>query len=145
MLLLTHLVFFGLTSFILNIEVSVLGFIFSALPDIDNPNSIIGQMFPKLSNYLLERFGHRGLTHSIFPLILLGVVALGNANLLEILIGYASHLLLDSFNSFGIMVLYPNNTRFVLFNLGIRVGSNIELLLNFALIGIASAYAYFVG
>jgi hypothetical protein len=29
--------------------------------------------------------------------------------------------------------------------LGIRVGSNIELLLNFALIGIASAYAYFVG
>ena len=90
MLLLTHLIGFGLLSFVLNIKVSILGFIFSVLPDIDNPSSIIGQMFPKISTFLFERFGHRGLTHSIIPLIILGIAALYNADLLELFLAYFS-------------------------------------------------------
>jgi len=142
MLLLTHLVFFGLLSFVLNIKVSALGFIFSYLPDIDNPKSMIGQLFPKFSSYLFEHFGHRGLTHSITPLIALTLASLYNANFLELLLAYFSHLFLDSLNSFGIMLLYPNNSRFVLFNLGIKVGSYKEFLFSLALVGLASAYAY---
>jgi inner membrane protein len=139
MLLLTHLVFFGLLSFVLNIKVSLLGFIFSALPDIDNPNSIIGQLFPKLSNYLFMYFGHRGLTHSIIPLIVLSIVSIYS---FEPLLAYASHLFLDALNPFGIMLFYPKNSRIVLFNLA-SAGSNKELLFIIVLIALVSAYAYF--
>jgi len=75
-------------------------------------------------------------------LIILGIAALYNADLLELFLAYFSHLLLDSLNSFGIMLFYPSNSRFVLFNLGIRVGSSKELVMNLIMIAIVSAYAY---
>ncbi len=144
MLLLTHLIFFGLLSFVLNIKVSVLGFIFSALPDIDNPCSIIGQMFPKLSNYLFERFGHRGLTHSIWPLIILSASIIYSPYSLELLIAYFSHIFLDALNPLGVMLFYPKNSRIVLFNLA-STGSYKELFFIIILVALASAYAYFLG
>lgn len=145
MLLMTHLVFFGLLSYVLDIRVSLIGFIFSALPDIDNPGSIIGQMFPRLSNYLMENFGHRGLLHSIWPLAFLGALTLLNLNFFELLIAYASHIFLDSLNIFGVMIFYPINARFVLLDLKIKAGGFRELLLNLALLVAGSAYACYLG
>jgi len=80
----------------------------AALPDIDNPDSIIGQLFKKLSEKIYENYNHRGLTHSIiFALPLMVIPSLG--------IGVLTHVLLDLMTKSGVQLLYPSKTRYVLF------------------------------
>jgi len=67
-------------------------------------------------SWVLEKlFGHRNLFHSIFPL--LAILALffyvlgWNVAGAAMLIGYASHLLIDSLNFAGIAPFYPLSTK----------------------------------
>jgi len=102
------------------------------LPDIDCSESKIATSTATTSciSVLLEDgLGHRGLIHT--PIALLIVSALFsfwyNAHLLDgwgigiqllgcgVLIGYVSHLLLDMFTPYGIMLLYPfSKSRFTI-------------------------------
>jgi len=101
----------------------------------------LAEFFPKISNYFFEKFGHRGLFHSIWPLIILGLAFLANKDLLTIFIAYLSHLFLDSLTPFGVMLFYPLNLRIVFFSLA-KTGSLKEMIFIILLIGISCAYAY---
>lgn len=83
---------------------------FSIFPDIDSPNSRIGKKAGIISDAINFLFDHRGLAHSVLiPLAIsitlasLGMWVFGTA----VLLGYGSHLLLDTLTNQGIMPLYP--------------------------------------
>ena len=87
----------------------------SFLPDIDHPDSMLGKSIRPISSILGAVAGHRGIFHSIVvPLILFlllylaGYLAFGIA----VMIGYFSHLILDSLNHSGVRWLYPLPFRF---------------------------------
>jgi inner membrane protein len=98
----------------------------SALPDIDTGASAIGKLFPFISLRLERRFGHRTLTHSIVGVAAFGLLlalfyfALAPCCSLTpdlgicLLVGYASHPLLDTVNVNGVKLFYPfSNVRCV--------------------------------
>lgn len=89
----------------------------SVLPEVDKPDSLVGRAFP-LSSWIHERFGHRGLTHSLLGLLsamgLFAPLALISFDLwLGLLIGYLSHLFLDMATLEGVPLLWPKRTRHV--------------------------------
>ena len=82
---------------------------FSVFPDIDYSKSKIGQKNKLLSRTINFFFGHRGFFHSVWiPLIFF--IIFYNFNLeigVAALLGYASHLFLDSLTRTGINPLFP--------------------------------------
>ena len=85
----------------------------SILPDIDTPDSTLGQVFPSLSAFLNNLFGHRGLIHTIWLAVLFFVT--GYYFHLSILSGIAMgiifHLILDTCSRTGITPLYPARVK----------------------------------
>jgi membrane-bound metal-dependent hydrolase YbcI (DUF457 family) len=88
------------------------------LPDVDTPKSSLGRLVA-LSASIERRFGHRQLTHSA---LFVGGCAVACAPLLllrwwpaylGLLLGIASHLLIDMANHSGVPLLYPYPGRFV--------------------------------
>ena len=82
----------------------------SALPDIDTPKSKLGRKFSFISIPLSLIVRHRGITHSIFPV--LGIFFLFKyLNLsylaLAVSLGYIAHLLGDGISKEGINILHP--------------------------------------
>ncbi len=89
------------------------------LPDIDTSYSHIGRLVPFLSRRIEQRFGHRTITHSVWPILLLALVAwltrpwfatwpwwLWPAM-------YASHLVLDMVIGLtGVPLFWPHPARF---------------------------------
>jgi membrane-bound metal-dependent hydrolase YbcI (DUF457 family) len=80
----------------------------SFLPDIDNATSFIGKKAKPISMFL----SHRQFFHSILCAITISLILF---NLLGVsdyafafLIGYGSHLFLDSFNRGGIALFWPS-------------------------------------
>lgn len=78
----------------------------SLLPDADYPEAPMGRIIP-----LWIFFKHRTYTHSIFFMILVGVIGLiFHANLfliLGVMLGILTHLILDSTTPMGIKWFYP--------------------------------------
>lgn len=116
----------------------------SLLPDIDLPTSAVGRPFFPIARILNEQLGHRTLTHSIvgillLVLILLPLFLLAPLIFWALLIGYFSHLLIDTENKAGIDLLYPSKLRAWFFRderYRITVGSREEtILLAFLLVG----------
>lgn len=93
----------------------------SLLPDIDIPTSGIGRPFFPIAQRVNRLVGHRTVTHSLlglllFALLLLPVYLLWHRGLaLAILLGYASHILLDQLNVMGVDLFWPGRLRAVLF------------------------------
>ncbi len=79
----------------------------SLLPDIDHPRSKIGKHVKIISVF----FEHRGFFHSGFAVAGLVVLFVSLAKLnvytLGLIIGYASHILIDVMTKEGIMLLHP--------------------------------------
>jgi inner membrane protein len=79
----------------------------SALPDIDHPDSKFGK-WVKPIGWLFE---HRGFFHSLFAVALFSFAAYYFTQqkivLFAVLIGYVSHILIDSINHKGIMPFHP--------------------------------------
>lgn len=76
------------------------------LPDIDNPKSKVGRNVPLIGWF----FEHRGIFHSIFPLILLvclNFVTNWDWFLVPVAVGYGSHLFIDLFTKKGLRLFYP--------------------------------------
>ncbi len=120
------------TSFVLACIFAVLG---SLLPDLDAQqsklsNSQIRGIAPlKVASLLLnKRLGHRGAFHSVLALLLVAVVlGLPLALFLDpfacvgLVLGFASHLLLDACTRSGVPLWWPDTTRVHLLPRALRV------------------------
>ncbi|VVB76468.1 LexA-binding, inner membrane-associated putative hydrolase [Candidatus Tiddalikarchaeum anstoanum] len=129
MIFITHVAFAVLVCLIFRIPLDfglVLG---STLPDIDYPYSFIGQLFSPISQWISKKFGHRGLTHSFYWSLLLGVIAYFDRKYLTLFIGYTSHILLDLFTNQGVKLIYPYNASFVIFDGPVETGSKTDKIL----------------
>lgn len=135
----THLTFCALALDAFNMEISLAALIFSLLPDIDSPNSILGRKIRPLSDYLNENFAHRGLMHSIWPMAIICALSFFFNNH-SLSLAYASHLFLDSLNPFGIMLFYPNNSRFAFIDIKVKSGSYHDSLLGVLFLGLLFAW-----
>ena len=81
----------------------------SLLPDVDHPNSKINNKL-KVTKIFAYIFKHRGITHSIWP-VLLGILlisVLANSfYAVAFAVGYLSHLLGDAVTKEGVDLLRP--------------------------------------
>lgn len=92
------------------------------LPDIDHKGSTISRSNPVISFFVRLFFTHRGFTHSLLSLALIAGLAYFIASIvgsgigfwiaIGFGIGYASHILLDSFNPKGVPLFYPIRHKF---------------------------------
>ena len=85
------------------------------MPDIDTTHSTLGRLLKPISKFLDENFGHRTITHSLLGFAILAglfysLYFIAPAWYKAGLIGYLSHLLIDTTNKTGVPFLYPNNT-----------------------------------
>lgn len=109
----------------------------SLLPDIDLPTSAVGRPLFPIARVINEQLGHRTLTHSIVGILLLVLILfplflLAPLIFWALLIGYFSHLLIDTENKAGIELLYPAKLRAWFFKderYRITVGSREETIL----------------
>ncbi|PSL34324.1 inner membrane protein [Planomicrobium soli] len=87
------------------------GVIGAILPDICHGGSKIGRTLPMLSKVINTLFGHRTFTHSLLFLVLMAILmnnfVQNEAFTAGILVGMASHLLLDMATKNGIKLLFP--------------------------------------
>lgn len=94
--------------FIFLLLVSIFGFV----PDIDSANSFIGKKF-KLLSFLPP---HRGFVHSILFMIFLSIIIFYFTKSYDyffaVIIGFSSHLLLDSLTPSGTKPFWPSELRF---------------------------------
>jgi inner membrane protein len=85
------------------------------VPDLDDPDSIIGRTFPVISWITNKTIGHRGPLHSILGagifFVLILITLKFNFALLG-LVGYLSHMIMDSLNPPGVPWLWPIKTHF---------------------------------
>ena len=118
------------------------GVIGALIPDICHGGSKIGRSFPVLSKIINTLFGHRTFTHSLLFLVLMA--ALMNAFIPNesvsagILIGMASHLLLDMATKNGIKLLFPFKIT-IRFPITARTGGAAEHAV-FAALSLLSVY-----
>ena len=77
----------------------------AVLPDIDSEDSTLGKYIKPVSRLI----PHRTITHTLWIVLVLGVAvwSLESVYLLALTLGYALHILEDSFSSQGIRWLYP--------------------------------------
>lgn len=87
----------------------------ATLPDIDHKNSFIGKRLRFISGPISFLFGHRGLTHSLVPVVAT-LIYYGQSAPYWIVwlgFGYIMHLIGDYLTDSGIPVLWPlSNKRF---------------------------------
>ncbi|MDX8046435.1 metal-dependent hydrolase [Gracilibacillus sp. S3-1-1] len=119
------------------------GAIGGLVPDICHSGSKIGRRFPILSKLINSIFGHRTFTHSLLFLLLvrflLSLVTNNTSFITGIMLGMASHFLLDSMTKQGIKLLYPVNIT-VRFPLTTRTGGAVE---NIVLLALTIVTLYF--
>ena len=89
------------------------------LPDIDHPKSWLGRRLWFISAPLSLMIGHRGLTHSLLAVIVLGGAltvygSLGSYLVASVCIGYLTHMAGDFVTKGGIPVFWPLKRRFAL-------------------------------
>ncbi|MCE0738429.1 MULTISPECIES: metal-dependent hydrolase [Bacillus] len=122
------------------------GAVGALIPDICHTQSKIGRRFPILSKAVSSVFGHRTFTHSLlFLLIMFFITAtyIPNKNISTgLMIGMASHLILDAWTVNGIKLLFPSTIR-VRLPLYMKTGSFSEQLV-LAGLTIASCYYFYM-
>jgi len=106
------------------------------IPDIDLSDSYIGRKNKLISVWIEFFFGHRGIFHSVYPLILIYVLffLVFKLNVLgfALIIGYGSHLVTDMLNKKGVYFFPPfEKTRF---SGWVKTGSFFEYMLFIVLV-----------
>lgn len=86
-------------------------------PDIDEPESVIGQRCWLLAWWIKYVFGHRTVSHSLVMVVLVALlgfcVALPIPIIVSICVGVLSHVVLDAYSG-GVLLWWPSKTRWVL-------------------------------
>lgn len=112
------------------------------IPDICHGSSTIGRALPFLSKTISALFGHRTFTHSLvflfLTMALFEAVGLNEALATGIIVGMASHLLLDMATKRGIKLLFPLGVT-VRLPLTTSTGSFTEYIV-FAVLSLLSVY-----
>lgn len=82
---------------------------FSLLPDVDLPTSASGRLLYPLSVFISSKYPHRTITHSVFALLLIGMLTyfLPYDIFWIALYSYFSHILLDMFTLQGVQLFSP--------------------------------------
>lgn len=120
----------------------IAAFVFGLLPDIDTTRSIIGRRTTKISKWLESTYGHRTVTHSLWPvaaILLLGYLTSFIGNWLWWMPSamYASHLLLDMLiGKRGVPLIWPHPARFYYVK-RFKAGGGAERVVTIAMIVIA--------
>jgi inner membrane protein len=114
----------------------------SLLPDLDHPGSTIGRRFLFISIPLSGLFGHRQITHSLWPFVVtlwvFSYEPMTMPIILACMIGYFSHILADFFSDSGIPLFWPFQMR-----VGIRLcssGGIVEPIIALSLLGLSIIY-----
>lgn len=86
--------------------------VLSILPDIDHPQSLIGRVFPFISNHILKKYGHRTVTHSLFSILSVMVITsptffISGSLYAALTLAFSSHIFIDLFNRSGVKLLAP--------------------------------------
>jgi inner membrane protein len=86
-------------------------------PDIDEPQSVIGQRCWLIAWWIKYVFGHRTVSHSFVMVVLVALlgfcVALPTPIIVALGVGVLSHVVLDAYSG-GVMLWWPSKTRWVL-------------------------------
>lgn len=105
------------------------GVIGALLPDICHRGSKIGRKFPIVSKLVNMVFGHRSFTHSLLFLLFMSLVLHTfvpyEAISIGIIIGMASHIVLDMCTKKGVKLFFPA-TISIRFPLTTKTGSKVE-------------------
>lgn len=121
----------------------------SLLPDIDEPQSLIGRRLGFIAWPIKLVFGHRGFTHSLaaLALALAALAGAAGAGLLApalaaaLWVGYAGHLAGDGLTTSGVPLFWPAQGR-VRAPLTFATGGAVEHLLAALLAGLAGWLLY---
>ncbi|MDQ0337382.1 inner membrane protein [Caldalkalibacillus uzonensis] len=119
----------------------ILVLIGSIFPDIDKFRSRLGRKLWFLSAFISVLFSHRGFTHSLLFIVIMGVSSLWVTQALDVhpvyalgwTLGVACHVAGDFMTKGGVALLYPYKKRFA-FPLSIRTGSLTERGILFVLV-----------
>ncbi|RKO61839.1 metal-dependent hydrolase [Caldibacillus debilis] len=124
------------------------------LPDIDHPGSTLGRRARILSYPINKLAGHRGITHTLLALVLLSYLLFvisgwipiawkgyGLVFFIGIIIGYASHLVLDMLTVSGIPLLYPFSSKMIRIA-GLRTGKD-DWLVILLTVAVTGTYLYY--
>ena len=118
------------------------GVVGALIPDICHGGSKIGRKLPLLSKIISTIFGHRSFTHSLLFLFLMGILLnsfVTNESIVAgILVGMASHYVLDMATKNGIKLLYPIKVT-VRFPITTRTGGTVEDVV-FAALSLLTVY-----
>lgn len=118
------------------------GAVGALIPDICHGGSKIGRTFPLLSKIINGLFGHRTFTHSLLFLLLAALlfstVLPNEAIAAGLLVGMASHLLLDMATKNGIKLFFPIKIT-IRFPLSVKTGGKAESAV-FALLSLFAVY-----
>lgn len=105
------------------------------LPDIDQPASKIGKRINPISNIIKMLFGHRGVIHSVWAMLIfcgLFWYFVNRTYGAALFLGFFSHLIADSMTKMGVNLLHPvANLHLSGF---IETGSTAEMVLFVAVI-----------
>ncbi|MFT8229782.1 MAG: metal-dependent hydrolase [Enterobacterales bacterium] len=92
------------------------------IPDIDHPQSILGQRVKFISVPIIKVFGHRSLTHSLFAVFIFSFFIITLNNIFNIaipldivqsmIVGYISHIIADFLTPSGVYLLWPLHIKF---------------------------------
>lgn len=86
-------------------------------PDIDEPESVIGQRFWMFAWWMKHVFGHRTVSHSFVMVAIVALlgfcVSLPGPIIGAMCLGVLSHVILDAYSG-GVYVWWPSKTRWVL-------------------------------
>lgn len=111
----------------------------SSFPDIDMKSSYVSKRYPLLSKYFGKNCRHRGFTHSLIFLLILGIGCLSLIYISQFnivvhsiafgfYVGYGSHIILDLFNPQGVELFYPCKINLKILN--IKTNSTSERFFN---------------
>jgi inner membrane protein len=118
------------------------GVIGALLPDICHSGSKIGRKFPLLSKLMNKVFGHRTFTHSLLFLVIVAVLlnAFIPSEALKagLLVGMASHYVLDMATKKGIKLLFPLSMT-VRFPITMKTGRKMERVV-FSILALLAFY-----
>lgn len=118
------------------------GAVGAVIPDICHGGSKIGRTFPVLSKIINTLFGHRTFTHSLIFLLmaayLFHAILPNEAISAGLLVGMASHLVLDMATKNGIKLLFPFKFT-VRFPVTAKTGGTAEYVV-FAMLSLLSVY-----
>ena len=87
--------------------------LFSLIPDIDHPESMLGHYIKPVSKFIKENLGHRTITHSGLWLCLFAILLYTSFNtmwfpvVLGSTVGFLSHILSDTFTVGGVPWMWP--------------------------------------